>query len=675
MTTVPRRNLILGLALAAVTAGCGSGWLDPPGTMGAVRVSAALQGVAPGQIARVTLTISGGGLASPIVQDFTRVDDTHYVATVASIPAATGYTFSAEAFGTGSPGPVLYRGAMAGVTIRQGQIANVVINLQEVDPTPGPTSRVPVIDGISMSGASVPPGAMVHVAVSAHSPDGHALAYSWQATCGTFSSASEPATVWTAPAEEAVCLLSVRVRDATNATSVTAYLVIAVRIAVGGASVSATINTYPVVTLLADEYVVPAAPAPDGLSVGITADLVATATDPDGDTPTYAWSASCLGGTFTPSSTVAAPRYFQPDPTSACTLTVSVSDGRGGTTTATVELSSFSGALLPGVAVVQVGDGAAALTSAATPVTIRLFALDGTERLGDGFPLQLPTAEAGGNAPLTLSGTATSEGLLTRSADGTYLILAGYGTPPGTPGVSTSVSTTVPRVVARVAASGAVDTSTRIPDGFSGGNVRCAASTDGAGCWVSGVDTTGSVRYVPLGGTTSTALVTTPSNVRGCGIYGGQLYGSSGASGYTDVFSIGSGIPMSSGQPVVHLPGMPTSGASPYGFVLLDVATTPGLDVLYVADDRSTSSGGIQKWVFDGSTWTMEARYSDGAVGYRGLAGFVLDGEVVILATDTTNRLVKLTVSQGVATFVTLATAPTNTAFRGVATWEVRQGP
>ena len=55
--------------------------------------------------------------------------------------------------------------------------------------------------------------------------------------------------------------------------------------------------------------------------------------------------------------------------------------------------------------------------------------------------------------------------------------------------------------------------------------------------------------------------------------------------------------------------GMPTSGnSSPYGFALWDRnPSVAGVDTLYVADDRTAANGGgIQKWSFNGTSWTLE---------------------------------------------------------------------
>src|SRR5687768_3957205 len=78
-----------------------------------------------------------------------------------------------------------------------------------------------------------------------------------------------------------------------------------------------------------------------------------------------------------------------------------------------------AGPFLPGsLVVVRVGDGSAALTSPSTAAFLEERAPT------DGSLIQvipLPTAAAGAQGALTLSGTATSEGFLTITTDGNFL--------------------------------------------------------------------------------------------------------------------------------------------------------------------------------------------------------------------------------------------------------------
>ncbi|HVV48109.1 MAG TPA: DUF3616 domain-containing protein, partial [Polyangia bacterium] len=310
-------------------------------------------------------------------------------------------------------------------------------------------------------------------------------------------------------------------------------------------------------------------------------------------------------------------------------------------------------------------DGSSALSGAAAPVFIE-------ERKADGTlvsTIALPTAASGSNQPFTMAGTATSEGGLALSASGRYLTAAGYATAPGTAAVAATTTATVFRAVARLDAAGNVDTATSFSTAESGTNARAAVSADGSGVWLAGA---ADVWYGLFGAATQsgTAVLTAPANVRWLGIFGGQLYGSSGSGAFTNVFTIGTGLPVTVGQTATSLPGMPTSGASPYGFVLFDLdPDVAGNDTLYVADDAA----GLQKWTFDGLTWTEAATLSLAApIGFRGVAGFAADGTVTLMASTAetgVDRLVVFADAGGTVAPVgtVVATATVNTAFRGLA--------
>jgi hypothetical protein len=282
--------------------------------------------------------------------------------------------------------------------------------------------------------------------------------------------------------------------------------------------------------------------------------------------------------------------------------------------------------------------------------------------------IALPATASGANQPFTIAGSATSEGALALSASGRYLTAAGYAAPPGTAAVATTTATTVFRSAARIDAAGAVDTTTSFSTAESDGNARAAVSADGSGIWLAG--STG-LWYGLTGAATQsgTSLLTTPANVRWVGIFGGQLYASSGSGTFTNVFAVGSGLPVTVNQIATSLAGMPTSGASPYGFVFFDLdAAVAGNDTLYVADDAA----GLEKWIFDGKVWTLAETLNLAApVGFRGVAGFVANGKVTLMATTAENGTDRLVVfvDDGTAAPVgtPVATSAANTMFRGVA--------
>ena len=69
--------------------------------------------------------------------------------------------------------------------------------------------------------------------------------------------------------------------------------------------------------------------------------------------------------------------------------------------------------------------------------------------------------------------------------------------------------------------------------------------------------------------------------------------------------AVGAGSPTTAGQTISNLPGVPASTGSPYGFFFVDLdPNTPGLDVLYVADDGA----GITKYSLVGGTWVANSK-------------------------------------------------------------------
>lgn len=323
------------------------------------------------------------------------------------------------------------------------------------------------------------------------------------------------------------------------------------------------------------------------------------------------------------------------------------------------------------VMVVRVGTGSGALTAnVATAAFIERRMISDGSLVGQA--LALPTAVSGTNRPLTLSGQGISEGALTRSVDGRYVLIAGYDAAPG----ATSVIDTAMRVAGRIAADGTINTSTQV-DGLNGtgNNIRSAISTDGNAIWLGGVL---GVAYTTLGSTGMPAAKPLGSvyNSRVLGIYDGQLYVSRQSDTSGGLNAVGTGLPMANNVTPRQLTGFPTTGnvLSPFGFVGFDRDSTQGIDVLYIADDRTDGNGGVQQWKLSGTTWTLAGTFSAGTMaGCRGLTGYLTDTGAVLIATTAEQaggtRVIAFTDNGGTPASTaarTLATAAANTAFRGV---------
>jgi hypothetical protein len=170
------------------------------------------------------------------------------------------------------------------------------------------------------------------------------------------------------------------------------------------------------------------------------------------------------------------------------------------------------------------------------------------------------------------------------------------------------------------------------------------------------------VRYTTLGATTTTQLSTSPTNTRVVNIAAGQIYASAASGAFQGVATVGTGLPTTSGQTTTLLNGFPTAtGPGAYDYYFADANT------LYVADDRVTVAGGIQKWVLAVGTWTLVQTLNPAAgVGCRGISGFTEGGVTTLFATTTNNLLVSVVDTGPTSTFTTLVTGVANTALRDV---------
>jgi len=330
------------------------------------------------------------------------------------------------------------------------------------------------------------------------------------------------------------------------------------------------------------------------------------------------------------------------------------------------------------IVVARVGDGSAALTSASTEVFLDEYTPSGT--LVQSVPL--PTAVDNNNRALTAAGNALGELGLTRSADGHYLVLAGYGVSPGTSAVASSTATDVTRVIGLIGADGSVDTSTSAGEAFGGAGIWAAATADGSSFY--SVGSAGGVQYQTRGAYGSTQVSAAPGAGSSINVVGGKVYVASSFGPYVGLSQVGTGLPTTTGQATVALPGFPgaTEGASPYGFFLADLdATVPGVDVAYVADDNAPG-GGIQKWSLVNNRWVLNGTIAGTAsAAVRGLNGQA-SGTAVSLVAASRGGLYFLTDNAGYNAAPTLArlpaavaTADANTAFRGVAFAPVAPAP
>lgn len=187
--------------------------------------------------------------------------------------------------------------------------------------TAGPTSSATNINGQQS----------VNLSVTASDPDDDTLTYAWSqvpsSPAGAFSNASVAAPSWTAPSVTTDTAFQLRV-TVTDGKGGSASGTVSV-------TVRAPVNRNPTISQAAQAN-------PTSITGSGPVQLSVGATDPDGDTLTYAWAQTPASpaGTFANGSS-ASPTWTSPTVTATTTFTlrVTVSDGRGGSVQSQVNVS------------------------------------------------------------------------------------------------------------------------------------------------------------------------------------------------------------------------------------------------------------------------------------------------------------------------------------------------
>ena len=318
--------------------------------------------------------------------------------------------------------------------------------------------------------------------------------------------------------------------------------------------------------------------------------------------------------------------------------------------------SSSSPFVAGNLAVFRAGDGIESLSSHGNSVFIDQFTPGGTLVSSIAIPDNAANA-------LLISGSASSEGALTRSADGRLLEFAGYNIAltNSTSSLSGSSSTNVPRALGIVDVNGAFALVGVTTNQYSGNNIR-SGTTDGRGnYWGAGANSPNNGTFYFGSGPAGT-IQSTVSNSIVIQDLGGNLYFSTQ--------KITNGIWKISGTPTVPASVsvfLKTGGSSAsYAFAFNSDFTTA-----YVADDTLTGKGGVQRWDYSGGAWTMSYAFAGITnIGARGVAVDFSGAHPVVYATTaeaSTNRLVSITDTGAASTVTTNATAGMNQVFRGVA--------
>nr|WP_242589625.1 kelch repeat-containing protein [Corallococcus macrosporus] len=322
-----RLTAVLPLVLALL-AGCDS---EPPTSesgSGAMHLTVYTAAAVPGDISRVTVTVSGADMV-PLAKDLVLTSGA-WSGVINDIPAGLQRTFVAQAFTASNT--LRFEGRVEDVTVTAGATGLVTLTLQDVSGPPPFTNEAPILDSLLATPTTVAPGGSVTLTATAHDPNaGDTVSFSWAAPSGSFSAPTSANTTWTAPTQQAPVTLVLTVSDSRGAT-LSVNLTLNVSAGSGASTVKADFNVAPrVVTLTSTQSY---------LNVGAQTVLSTSATDADGDPLSYQWSATCAG-TFTGASTATATFTPSAQPTGACNncqLNVVVKDGRGGQNTGSLML-------------------------------------------------------------------------------------------------------------------------------------------------------------------------------------------------------------------------------------------------------------------------------------------------------------------------------------------------
>ena len=96
------------------------------------------------------------------------------------------------------------------------------------------------------------------------------------------------------------------------------------------------------------------------------------------------------------------------------------------------------------------------------------------------------------------------------------------------------------------------------------------------------------------------------------------------------------------------------------------------LDTAWIAEDNNTTVGGIQRFSFDGSNWSLSYTLGQGTT-FRGLTVEPSGATPLVFGTTSAsggslaNRIIEFADKGASATPTTIAAAPAPTGFRGIA--------
>jgi hypothetical protein len=281
------------------------------------------------------------------------------------------------------------------------------------------------------------------------------------------------------------------------------------------------------------------------------------------------------------------------------------------------------------IVVLRMGDGTSTPFAYAnnSPLSLDEFTTTAAPAGTYGTPVQsvsLPTSASGNNQPVTIDSTAAAgNGQLSRSQDGSELVLGGLAAGVNGGGTATQAGN---RVIAQVSYQGAVDSHIFGQFNIGDDNRGAVATSLNQNIYNVGHNPSGGTRYFPNASSPSDnesgTQVSTFSNTRGLTIgFDGRLYWNTAgsSSSFSGIYtSAGGALPQSPAADnlVVAFPG-PQLGK--LGGIFLADVNADGLldsgDRLYFVDDGTVAPfgfGGVYRSIYNGTSWGPAVNIGDG---------------------------------------------------------------
>ncbi|MEI6594196.1 MAG: hypothetical protein WCO28_01450, partial [Bacteroidota bacterium] len=232
---------------------------------------------------------------------------------------------------------------------------------------------------------------------------------------------------------------------------------------------------------------------------------------------------------------------------------------------------------------------ASALGTTGTAIVLEEYLPSTTSQSTPNYSVAIPFASTSGSNGIVCGATTSSNGAISRSENGRYILVPGWSTNTSITGATAigSANTTFTICAVRpVNGSGTINTGiTGTSNWFTAANdYRGATSDDLTNYWVVGASV--GIRTT-TNGTSLTTVSTTSTNVRIANIFNSQLYYSTGA-GTNGIYQVGTGKSTSASTTSTNL----VSSTGAYGF-----AVSPDFLTIYT----NSATGVISRWTYSGT--------------------------------------------------------------------------